>query len=53
MELFLIIVYRHAWKHSKKDFLVLLTTMTIVFVFNTGLGLAVGESFLAFWFSFV
>eukprot|EP01035_Chromulina_nebulosa_P020825 gene20825-26993_t len=32
----------HAWKHSKKDFLVLLTTMTIVFVFNTGLGLAVG-----------
>jgi len=33
---------RQAWKHSKKDFLVLIVTFVIVFVFDTGMGLAVG-----------
>jgi len=31
-----------AWKHSKKDFLVMIITFTFVFVFETGIGLAIG-----------
>ena len=36
-------IHRHAWKHSKKDFFVLVVTLTMVFVFNTGIGLAIGS----------
>jgi len=32
----------HAWKHSKKDFFIMLVTTIIVFVFDTGVGLAAG-----------
>lgn len=32
----------NAWKYSKKDFFVMLCTATCVFVFDTGIGLAVG-----------
>ena len=34
---------REAWKHSKKDFFVMLVSFVLVFVLNTGVGLAVGE----------
>jgi MFS superfamily sulfate permease-like transporter len=44
-----------AWKHSKKDFLTMLVTCTIVFVFDTSTGLAVGLgcSFLVYLFDIV
>jgi SulP family sulfate permease len=32
----------NTWKHSKKDFLVMLVTLIFVFVFDTGIGLAIG-----------
>eukprot|EP01039_Chlorochromonas_danica_P001662 gene1661-1816_t len=32
----------HAWKHSKKDFFVMLVTAVTVYVTDTGVGLAVG-----------
>ena len=31
-----------AWKHSKKDFLVMVITFIFVFVYETGIGLAIG-----------
>jgi MFS superfamily sulfate permease-like transporter len=32
----------NAWKHNKKDFFTMLVTFTIVFVFNTGVGILAG-----------
>jgi SulP family sulfate permease len=32
----------NAWKHNKKDFFTMLVTFTIVFVFNTGIGILAG-----------
>jgi MFS superfamily sulfate permease-like transporter len=34
--------YWEAWKHSKKDFFVIILTTTIVFVFDSSVGLAAG-----------
>jgi MFS superfamily sulfate permease-like transporter len=34
-----------AWKHSKKDFLIMLITFAITFIFDTSIGLAVGIGF--------
>jgi MFS superfamily sulfate permease-like transporter len=36
--------FKHPWKHSKKDFFVMFTTITVVFLFDTGIGLAIGIS---------
>jgi hypothetical protein len=33
-----------AWKHSKKDFFVMFTTITVVFLFDTAIGLSIGIS---------
>jgi len=38
----------HAWKFSKKDFFVMIFTATFVFVYDTGVGLAVGMGMSAF-----
>jgi SulP family sulfate permease len=42
----------NAWKHSKKDFFVMLTSFIFVFVFNTEVGLAVGIALSFFIFLF-
>lgn len=34
----------HAWKHSKKDFFIMVVTLVTVYVTTTGVGLAVGIS---------
>lgn len=36
---------RQAWKHSKKDFFVIFLTFVVTFIFDTGVGLSVGELF--------
>jgi SulP family sulfate permease len=42
----------NAWKHSKKDFFVMLSSFIFVFVFNTEVGLAVGIGLSVFIYLF-